>query len=179
MISKHLRGLLMTLSLFERIHLKANHSFFYNLLRGMEGRQGEFMRKILVADPEEALCLLYQDVLTEEGYDVVSVTTPEDLMEAVAREKPDLVLMDMWMYEQGVRRLFQGSMGSRYRLPTLVCTTYAKPKAFREPFVNDTVIKSSNLDELKFKVHKIMGNGRKHFFQGSGSIGANKDSLYR
>ena len=57
------------------------------------------MRKILVADQEEAFCLLFQGELTEEGYYVVSVSRPEALIKAIGQENPDLLLMDTGMDE--------------------------------------------------------------------------------
>jgi DNA-binding response OmpR family regulator len=117
------------------------------------------MKKILVADQEESLCLLYQKELIEEGYEVVSVTRPEDLIQAVGQENPDLVLMDTAMDEQREWSLLQGMRKSGYRLPIILFTTYCASKGFPEALADDTVMKSSHLDELKLKIGKMLGNG--------------------
>jgi DNA-binding response OmpR family regulator len=116
------------------------------------------MIKILVADREEAFCLMYQDELTEEGYDVVSVTRPEAFLKAVERENPDLVLMDSEMDDPDVQRFLKGVMTSGYRVPGILCTTYSDSKEFCRSFVDDIVIKSANLDELKGKIKGILEN---------------------
>ena len=117
------------------------------------------MEKILVADRKESLCFLYKEELTEEGYDVVTVTRPEDLVQAVVREDPDLVLMDTGMDEPGVWPLLRGMRQSGYRMPIILCDTYRISTEFPEALVVDRVLKSSNFDELKAKIKKVLNNG--------------------
>jgi DNA-binding response OmpR family regulator len=117
------------------------------------------MKKILVADRKKSICFLYQEELTEEGYDVVTVTRPEDLIQAVGREGPDLVLMDTGMDEPGVWPLLRGVRQSGYHLPIILCDTYSVSKEFPEALVADRVLKSSNFDELKVKIKKVLKNG--------------------
>lgn len=116
------------------------------------------MIKILVADREEAFCLMYQDELTEEGYEVVSVTRPEAFLKAVEQENPDLVLMDSEMDDPDVQRFLREVMTSRYRVPGVLCITYSDSKEFCRSFADDIVMKSANLDELKRKVRGILKN---------------------
>ncbi|MCF8143632.1 MAG: response regulator [Deltaproteobacteria bacterium] len=116
------------------------------------------MIKILVADREEAFCLMYQDELTEEGYEVVSVTRPEAFLKAVEKENPDLVLMDSEMDDPDVQRFLKGVMTSGYRVPGILCTTYSDSKEFCRSFADDIVMKSASLDELKGKVRGILEN---------------------
>jgi len=116
------------------------------------------MIKILVADREEAFCLMYQDELTEEGYDVVSVTRPEAFLKAIEQENPDLVLMDSEMDNPDVQRFLKRVLKSGYRVPGILCTTYDESVGFCRSFADDTVTKSANLDELKWKVKGILEN---------------------
>jgi DNA-binding response OmpR family regulator len=116
------------------------------------------MKKILVADQEEILCFLYQEELTEEGYDVVSITRPEDLPKSVRQEKPDLLLIDLAMGDQNIWDFLQGMPKSGRRLPIILCTSCADSARFPKTLVDDTVMKSSNLDELKLKIKKVLGD---------------------
>ena len=116
------------------------------------------MKKILVADQEEVLCFLYQEELTEEGYDVVSITRPEDLAKSVRQEKPDLLLIDLSMSDQGVWDFLQRMQKTGRRLPLILCTPSFDSAGFPKTLIDDTVMKSSNLDELKFKIRNILGN---------------------
>ena len=116
------------------------------------------MKKILVADQEEVLCFLYQEELAEEGYDVVSITRPEDLAKSVRQEKPDLLLIDLSMSDQGVWDFLQRMQKTGRRLPLILCTSHADSMRFPKTLIDDTVMKSSNLDELKLKIRKVLGD---------------------
>ena len=119
------------------------------------------MKKILVADREKAFCLLYQEELTEEGYDVVGVTKMEDLMQALKMENPDLLLMDDGMHGKDMGNFLEWMRKSGYGLPIILFTRHAVSLEFPDSLVNDTVVKSSSLDELKFKIRRIEMNGDK------------------
>jgi DNA-binding response OmpR family regulator len=118
------------------------------------------MKRIVVADQEKALCLLYEEELTEEGYDVVSVTDAEELVRAVGQGRPDLLVMDSGMDDQGVWKMLQGMRKSGYRLRVILSTPYSAANRLQEALVDDTVTKSSNLDQLKLKVRSILGDGK-------------------
>jgi two-component system alkaline phosphatase synthesis response regulator PhoP len=57
--------------------------------------------KILVVDDESALRSLLVAVLEEEGYAVVQAQNGRAAVELAARERPDLILMDVMMPELG------------------------------------------------------------------------------
>jgi two-component system response regulator (stage 0 sporulation protein F) len=119
------------------------------------------MKKILVAERKESLCFLYQEELSDEGYEVVTVTRPEDLIQALVREDPDLVLMDTGMDEPGAWPLLRGVRQSGYLMPVILCDTYSISTEFPEALVAGRVLKSSNFDELKAKIKKVLKNGEK------------------
>lgn len=55
------------------------------------------MPKILVVDDERDICEFVRNFLEERGYVVFSAESGEDALEAVKKEKPDLVLLDIKM----------------------------------------------------------------------------------
>lgn len=57
--------------------------------------------KILAVDDEKHIVRLVQINLQKEGYEVVTASTGREALEQVAREKPDLVIMDVMMPEMG------------------------------------------------------------------------------
>ena len=114
------------------------------------------MKKILVAERSESLCLLFKDELSDEGYDVVTLTRPEDLIETIRQEKPDLLLMDAEMGKQGIWSLLQGMRKSGYRLPIILSTTYSVSKGLPEALVDYIFVKSSNLNALKVNIGTIL-----------------------
>ncbi|MFO7983058.1 MAG: response regulator [Desulfuromonadales bacterium] len=56
-------------------------------------------KKILVVEDEESLLKLESILLTSKGYEVQGVTTGQAALDAIAEEKPDLVLLDIMLPE--------------------------------------------------------------------------------
>ena len=54
------------------------------------------MAKILLAEDDPTMLSLLRTLLTMEGFQVIDlVSTEEDILEVVRREKPDVVLLDV------------------------------------------------------------------------------------
>jgi len=51
--------------------------------------------KLLVVDDEKDVVLLFQDKLTQAGYQVVAAFDGEEALAKVASEKPDIILLDL------------------------------------------------------------------------------------
>ncbi|HKL48522.1 MAG TPA: response regulator [Desulfuromonadales bacterium] len=56
-------------------------------------------KKILVVEDEESLLKLESILLTSKGYEVQGVTNGQAALDAIAEEKPDLVLLDIMLPE--------------------------------------------------------------------------------
>lgn len=54
-------------------------------------------QKILVADDEPNIVISLEYLLKREGYTVLIARDGQEALEAIAREKPDLVLLDVMM----------------------------------------------------------------------------------
>ncbi|OHC72621.1 MAG: two-component system response regulator [Rhodoferax sp. RIFCSPLOWO2_12_FULL_60_11] len=54
-------------------------------------------QKILVADDEPNIVISLEYLLKREGYTVLVARDGQEALEAIAREKPDLVLLDVMM----------------------------------------------------------------------------------
>ena len=54
-------------------------------------------KKILVADDEPNIVVSLEFLMKREGYDVVIARDGQETLDAIAREKPDLVLLDVMM----------------------------------------------------------------------------------
>ncbi|MDP9469617.1 MAG: response regulator [Chloroflexota bacterium] len=55
------------------------------------------MKMVLVVDDEPVIRDLVADVLRDEGYAVVTAADGREGLDLLARERPDLVLMDVMM----------------------------------------------------------------------------------
>lgn len=54
-------------------------------------------RKILIADDEPNILISLEFLMKREGYEVVVARDGQEAIEAIARERPDLVLLDVMM----------------------------------------------------------------------------------
>jgi len=58
------------------------------------------MPKVLIAEDDHTMVSLLQTLLRMEGFDVVALDVDVDVPDAVLREKPDVLLMDVHFGEQ-------------------------------------------------------------------------------
>src|SRR5690606_30279595 len=72
--------------------------------------------RILVVDDEADIRSLLEEILSEEGYEVVSAANAAQAREHRAASSPDLVLLDIWMPDaDGISLLREWSTGDDVR----------------------------------------------------------------
>jgi two-component system cell cycle response regulator len=81
--------------------------------------------KIVVADDDEPLLHTLVWILNERGYDVVPVSDGTTLIDCMARERPDLLMLDIMMPRiDGLKLLAQVKQDARWRdLPVLMISS--------------------------------------------------------
>ena len=118
------------------------------------------MKKILVIDDEENIRLLYQEELSDEGYEVTVAASAEEAMAKIETQRPDLITLDIRM--PGVDGIeFLRLLRERHRdLPVIIVTAYGEYKQDFSVWASDAyVVKSADMDELKSTVRKILPPG--------------------
>ncbi len=113
------------------------------------------MKKILVADDEMSIRLLYSEELKEEGYDVYMASNGREALEVVEKIPLDLVILDIKMPEMdGIEALRQIKQ-KRPDLPVILSTAYGE---YRQDFAtwasDEYLVKSSDLEDLKAVVRR-------------------------
>ncbi len=118
------------------------------------------MSKVLIMDEDEAIRMLYADLLTEEGYEVITCGDALELMELIGRKNPDLVVMEVLLSNRDGLDLLQDISHTFRELPIILCT--ACP-AFREDLrslaAHGFVVKGSNLNVLKAVIEDVLEGG--------------------
>lgn len=110
-------------------------------------------KKILIVDDEEVIRMLYGEELEEEGYTVVTAGSGHGLIEMIAQEKPDLVVLDIKMAEHDGLDLLQDIRKDFYNIPVILCSAYSSFKGDLKSIAADYyVVKSADLSELKQKI---------------------------
>jgi len=110
----------------------------------------EGMNKILIVDEEAAIRMLYQEELTEEGYDVDTTDGYNDLLELIAEKKPDLVVFDVEKISSGGLGILEEIRNCFKDIPIILCTAYDSLRYDTKiDTANHFMVKSSDLRRLK------------------------------
>ncbi|MCK4728844.1 MAG: response regulator [Desulfobacterales bacterium] len=115
------------------------------------------MARILVVDDEVTLCALYTEELSEEGYEVVSTSDCNRLMEMIEQSGPDLILLDIRMGVYDGLDLLQNIRNVYYNMPVILLSAYSSFKYDLKSIAADSyVVKSADLTELKKKINMAL-----------------------
>ncbi len=115
------------------------------------------MKKILIADDENDLCLLYSLELGSEGYEVVTTSDGAGVIEMIGQHGPDLIVLDIRMGEYNGLGLLQDIRNAYYNKPVILCSAYSSFKYDLRSIAADYyVIKSADLTELKVKIYMAL-----------------------
>jgi DNA-binding response OmpR family regulator len=119
----------------------------------MEGN----MKKILIADDEESIRLLYKEELEEEGYEVIIAKDGNEAFEKYGETNPDLIILDIKMPGlNGIEVMHKIREQSR-DVPIILCTAYGEYKQNFATWASEAyVVKSANMEGLINKVREIL-----------------------
>lgn len=121
------------------------------------------MNTILHIDDNDAIRLLYEDELTEEGYEVIGVSSCEDIFDRITMFRPNIIVFEPELPEVDGLEILQMIRNTNYNLPVIICTAYPAIKYDQRCIAADyVVIKSSDLSELKLKIEMAI-NCRRAF----------------
>ena len=119
------------------------------------------MKRILVADDEETIRLLYAEELSEEGYEILSCSKASAIMDLIEKEHPDLLILDIRLGSDNVLDLLQEIKTKHSRIPVVLCSAYEGFKQdLRSAAADEFVIKGLSLAELKKKIRKLLDDKR-------------------
>ncbi len=111
-------------------------------------------KTILVVDDEKHIRMLYKEELEAEGYAVVTSDGQEPIMEVIAREQPNLVILDIKLApDVSGLDLLQQIRSHNHDLPVILSTAYDNFQHDLKSIAADYyVVKSVDQEELKNKV---------------------------
>jgi DNA-binding response OmpR family regulator len=112
--------------------------------------------KILVVDDDLNIQRLYKEELEEEGYEVVIATTGKEALEVFAKEKFDIVTLDILMPDIDGISLLRKMKEQRPDMPIIMSTAYDYRDDFAVWASEAYIVKSSDLSELKSTIKKLI-----------------------
>jgi len=114
--------------------------------------------RLLVIDDEANIRLLYAQELGDEGYEVVTAATVSEAMTRLEEQTFDLVILDIKLKNESGLDLLQQIVKERQNLPVILCSAFSCYKDdFSAWLADGYVVKSSNIDELKLEIGKVLG----------------------
>jgi CheY-like chemotaxis protein len=107
-------------------------------------------RTVMVVDDDDAIREALQDVLTDEGYDVIGASDGQEALECLNGEKrPSAILVDLWMpVMDGWKFLDALLADSRFSRIPLVVLTAARDQRARELCVAEVLTKPVQLHQV-------------------------------
>ena len=119
------------------------------------GRAGK--ASVLVVDDEDHILKLYEEELTEEGYQVTAVTNGEQALRVAETESPDVVVLDIKLKDQNGLEILGGLRKLGGNRPIILNSAYSVYKNDFQSWLADAyLVKSSNLEELKKKIKELV-----------------------
>ncbi len=115
------------------------------------------MSRILVVDHEPNLRLIYREVLSDGGYEVLEAESAKDTFDTLKREPIDLVVLDIKLRSESGLDVLQRIANEFSYLPVILCSAYVSFQNDYTSWLADSyIVKSSNPEELLNEVNKVL-----------------------
>lgn len=112
--------------------------------------------KILVVDDDLHIQRLYKEEFEEEGYEVFIASNGQEAIDLFNRENPDLVTLDILLPDIDGIRLLRQMKEKNPKVPIIMSTAYDYRDDFAVWASEAYLVKSSDLDELKATIKKLI-----------------------
>jgi len=117
-------------------------------------------KKILFADDEVNIRLLFHEIFSNEGYQVLEAADGYEAIKKIREENPDLVILDIKMPELHGLEVLERIRKEKPELPIIICTAYRhmdKDFSVLTSNVSAYFLKPININQLKEKVRELLG----------------------
>ncbi len=119
--------------------------------------------KILVIEDDPDGLRSVEDAIRDAGYEVLTATTGRGGLDAFLREKPDVVLSDLFLPDLDGLRILEEVRRAKSVIPVLIMTAYGSVdtavRALKQG-AYDYLVKPLDLDELQAKLARAVEAGR-------------------
>ena len=115
------------------------------------------MTTILLVEDDKNQCLLYEQELRLEGYNILTATDGKEALEMVRIQAPDIIIMDINIPKMDGIETMGRILSKQKHIPIIINTAYSNYKDNFMSWAADTyLVKSSDLSELKDKIKEIL-----------------------
>ena len=115
------------------------------------------MTTILLVEDDKNQCLLYEQELRLEGYEVVTASNGKEALEKVQEKLTDIIIMDINMPKMDGIEAMGRILSKNKEIPVIINTAYSDYKdSFMSWAADAYIVKSSDLSELKNTIKEIL-----------------------
>ena len=115
------------------------------------------MHKLLFAEDEESIRLLYKEEFEEQGYEVILAADGHEALAKFADHRPDLVVIDIKMPGMDGIEVLKKIRELSPHVPAILCTAYGEYRQDLHTWASDDyIVKSANLETLIRKVKTLL-----------------------
>lgn len=115
------------------------------------------MTHILIVDDDQDLSMLYEEELTDDGYEVALASSGRAALQYIEDKRPDLVILDISMPDMDGIETLGKIMGKDKTIPVIINTAYSSYKNdFMTWSADGYVVKSGDLTELKERIREVL-----------------------
>ncbi len=117
------------------------------------------MTTILLIEDYKNQCLLYEQELRLEGFEILTAADGKETLEKVQEQPPDIIIMDINIPKMDGIDIMGRILKKHKDIPIIIHTVYSSYKDNFMSWAADAfIVKSSNLTELKNKIKEIITN---------------------
>ncbi len=121
------------------------------------------MSKILVVDDDQGTTKLLENILSREGYDVITLNDSGDALSVATANEPNLILLDMMMPRPDGIEVYENLRAESQfaQIPIIFFTSVndiARKVAALESGASDYIVKPVHPQELKLRIKALIGN---------------------
>lgn len=123
------------------------------------------MAKILIVDDEKEIVSLYHDVLSKQGFNVLTASNGVDCLSLAAKALPDLILLDVIMpgMDGGTtaQKLLENAKTKNIPIIFLTSMITKEEEAVQEGIIKGRLFisKASSIEEFIEKINKVLAIG--------------------
>ncbi|MGE5446142.1 MAG: response regulator [Ignavibacteriales bacterium] len=118
------------------------------------------MSRILVVDDEPNIRLVYREVLSDGGYNVLEAESAKETFDILKREPVDLVVLDIKLRSESGLDVLQRIANEFPHLPVILCSAYVSfQNDYTSWLAESYIVKSSDPEELLNEVNKVLKKG--------------------
>lgn len=117
-------------------------------------------KKVLIVDDDSAILEATKIVLSTNDYQVKTLTSSKKIVEVIKKEKPDLILLDMWLQGEGgdtIAKNLKSQAGTKKIPIILMSANQDLKRVAKESKADNYIAKPFDIDALVNLINKHIG----------------------